>query len=256
MILRAGHKPTEVIMKCKLHKLARGQFITSQPSLARNWGWSIQNVRSLLKNLKLTDAITYETDHQVTVVTIVNYNKYQDIRELDKPTLTDEITDDLTGKSTDAQPTLNRRSTAIKKERIKEPKKKEDKNPPTPLPPTLLINGFDKTYQDWITYKSERKESYTPQGAKAFISKCQRLGPELSEQLMIRAMENNWVGLNENLPFASGVKEAIIEQFGFIPSAEERRNMREKAQNERLLKGLFSDYEQPTIEATCKNNKQ
>lgn len=58
-------------------KLKRGQFVTSYEKLAAANGMTIQQTRTALKQLQLTQEIEYQSTNQYTVITVKNYNLYQ-----------------------------------------------------------------------------------------------------------------------------------------------------------------------------------
>lgn len=84
----------------------RGQLITSREKLAEETGLTIQQVRTGLNRLKSTNEITCETTNRYTLITVVNYNSYQD---------------KSTSKLTNKQPTNNQQIT------IKQPQSKNNK---------------------------------------------------------------------------------------------------------------------------------
>lgn len=55
----------------------RGQLLTSLASLSENVGISTRSVRTALKHLISTSEVTTETTNRWTLVTIVNFEKYQ-----------------------------------------------------------------------------------------------------------------------------------------------------------------------------------
>ena len=73
----------------------RGQLVTSRDELAKAVGISVSSVRTSLDRLKSTNEITFKTTHQYTLITIVNYEKYQgnDINS------TNEIANETTNES-------------------------------------------------------------------------------------------------------------------------------------------------------------
>lgn len=73
----------------------RGQLVTSTQSLAKYTGLSTQSVRTCLMHLISTGEITSESTNRYRIITVVNYDKYQE----------------PTGKSTGNQQTTNRQST-------------------------------------------------------------------------------------------------------------------------------------------------
>ena len=55
----------------------RGQFVTSYPHLARDLGISVMSVRTALNHLKLTGEITVKAYPRYSVITVLNYERYQ-----------------------------------------------------------------------------------------------------------------------------------------------------------------------------------
>ena len=73
-LLSANHKPAkwrDLIIK-------RGQLVTSYEKLAAHNGLSIQQVRTAIEKLQSTNEITYQSTSQYSIITIKNYNLYQD----------------------------------------------------------------------------------------------------------------------------------------------------------------------------------
>lgn len=93
LLLSANHKDEE--WKNKIIK--RGQVITSREHLAIATGLSIQQVRTCLSKLESTNEIKIETTNRYTLITIINYDKYQ--RNIEEPS-TNKITDTSTDTST------------------------------------------------------------------------------------------------------------------------------------------------------------
>lgn len=80
----------------------RGQFITSLPSLASETGFTIQNIRTAIKNLKSTGELTDWHDSKVRIITVVKYDEYQSGNRQSNR------------RPTGNQQTANRRPTAVK----------------------------------------------------------------------------------------------------------------------------------------------
>jgi hypothetical protein len=66
---------------------------------------------------------------------------------------------------------------------------------------------------EWLAYKRERKQGYTPRGARALISKLERWGPEQTAAAIRDSMANNWAGLFEIAATKDG--RAKVEPKGF-----------------------------------------
>jgi hypothetical protein len=60
------------------YKYKRGQFITSLPSLARETGLTIKQVRTALKHLKQTGEVADWHDSRIRIITVLSYDDYQD----------------------------------------------------------------------------------------------------------------------------------------------------------------------------------
>jgi hypothetical protein len=73
-ILRANRSDTE----WRGIKIKKGSFITSRAHLATATGLTERQVRTALKNLKLTNEIDIQTTNQNSIITVNNYNLYQD----------------------------------------------------------------------------------------------------------------------------------------------------------------------------------
>lgn len=81
--------------------ITRGSFITSLPNLAISLGLTVQEVRTALKHLISTGEITDKGTNKYRVITIKNYDLYQQVNSQTNIQLTDN------------QQTTNRQLTAI-----------------------------------------------------------------------------------------------------------------------------------------------
>ena len=73
-LLRANHKDT----KWRGIDINRGQFLTSLDTLSRETGLTIRQVRTALDKLKLTGELTSKTTNKNRLISITNYNNYQE----------------------------------------------------------------------------------------------------------------------------------------------------------------------------------
>ena len=78
MIVHASHKPTIVTYRKKRITLKRGQLAITVKDLANRFNLSIKNIRTILKNLEVANTLAHTLHKQLSVYTIVNYNKFQD----------------------------------------------------------------------------------------------------------------------------------------------------------------------------------
>lgn len=74
LLLEANHEDK----KWQGVTVKRGQKITSYPKLSKNTGISIQSVRTSLNKLKSTGELTVKPQSKYTVISISNYDSYQE----------------------------------------------------------------------------------------------------------------------------------------------------------------------------------
>lgn len=89
--------------------IERGQLVTGRKALAAQTGLSEQTVRTSLNRLKSTNEITIASTNKFSVITIVNYGKFQDVPEMPTSTLTSNLTNN--------QPAANQQLTTNEQEK-------------------------------------------------------------------------------------------------------------------------------------------
>lgn len=77
LLLMANHKEAKIMVNGNLEVVERGQRITSIRKLSDRWKWSTKKVTHFLDQLVKDKMIEYISDSSKTVITIVNYDKYQ-----------------------------------------------------------------------------------------------------------------------------------------------------------------------------------
>lgn len=84
----------------------RGQLVTSYAHLARDLGISVRNARTAIEHLKLTGEVTIRSYAKYSVITVLNYDYYQENRQAKR-------------QASDKQPTSSRQQSKNAKERKK-----------------------------------------------------------------------------------------------------------------------------------------
>jgi len=87
--------------------LSRGQLVTGRKELSINTGLTEQVVRRCLNDLEMNQRINQESTKNGTVITILNYDKYQSIENKQQPSLNQPNNQT----STNNEPTMNQTST-------------------------------------------------------------------------------------------------------------------------------------------------
>jgi hypothetical protein len=74
IILKANFKDT----KWRGITIKRGQLVTGRLALAEQTGLTERQIRTALNKLKTTSNLTIKTTNKYSIITITNYEKYQD----------------------------------------------------------------------------------------------------------------------------------------------------------------------------------
>lgn len=103
-------------------------------------------------------------------------------------------------------------------EREKEREKENDSSPPIVPPDGLaaLSPALQSAVEDWLQYKTEKREPYKPQGLKSLVTEVKnnadRYGDAAVIELIRQCMSNNWRGI-------------IFDRLKKQPSAERGGNV-------------------------------
>jgi len=77
LILMANHEDKKVLVGNSLVLVKRGSRIMSQLKLAERWGWGAGRTRKFLRLLESDNMIAVNATKRYTLITIINYEKYQ-----------------------------------------------------------------------------------------------------------------------------------------------------------------------------------
>lgn len=78
ILLMVNHTDNKIMHDGDLITVKRGQRITSLRQLGDRWSWSITKVDKYLKTLESDGMLVVKKDTKKTVLTVVNYDDYQD----------------------------------------------------------------------------------------------------------------------------------------------------------------------------------
>ena len=152
LLLNANH----TTRKWRGITVKRGQTLTGRIKISEATGISQQSVRTALSNLAKTNEIIIQSTNRFSIITICNYNKYQDTKEpTNQPT---------NQQSTNDQPTANQLPTTNKNEKNvkKEPLDKYEeaslkiKADIIKLFPAIEPH-YDFEFIKWKTYREGKK---------------------------------------------------------------------------------------------------
>ena len=92
LVAMASHKPVQVIYRKKKLTLKRGEISIAYRDLAKKFNLSVQNIKTIIKNLKNSGNINQTLTKNLSIYSIVKYRKYQDLEATTNQKLTNRTT--------------------------------------------------------------------------------------------------------------------------------------------------------------------
>ena len=92
LVAMASHKPVQVVYRKKKLTLKRGEISIAYRDLAKKFNLSMQNIKTIIKNLKNSGNINQTLTKNLSIYSIVKYSKYQDVESKEKQKLADRTT--------------------------------------------------------------------------------------------------------------------------------------------------------------------
>ena len=78
LILMVNHADGKTVLDGKTVSIKRGSKVTSLRQLSERWGWSPSKTRRFLNELENEKMLKVKCDTKKTVITLINYGKFQD----------------------------------------------------------------------------------------------------------------------------------------------------------------------------------
>lgn len=228
MILLANHEPTFFRVRGVKVEVNRGQIGYGSENLARRWQWSRGKVLRFLKELELDEQIVQQKNNVTTLISIVNYDRYQD----------NETANSTASSTTNGQQAVQQ--TDSRRTRLKNDKNdKNDKNGKNeknlkPAEPPASADEPDLIYKNLVdTWFSFYKKNYSAEPTfksidgkaintiKAIAAKRSQaanieLTPESAGQwfdkFLLAAYSIEWLRMNFTLPAISAKIDIILNK--------------------------------------------
>ena len=157
LIMMMNYEDKKLMFNGTLIEVKRGSTITSIRKLSEKWGWSKGKVDHFLKQLQNDKTITYKKDSKKTVVTLENYDLYQNQDLKNGHQKDSELTlNDNRMESRWNQNDTNKNNKEYIKNNKEEEEGGESSNPqPLSFPSPLYKKIFDKwgdiAYRTWFS---------------------------------------------------------------------------------------------------------
>lgn len=226
MVATACWKPTRFSISGATITLERGQLCVSRAQLATAWGWSPSAVERFLTRLQTEQMIERATGQGRTIITICNYDKYQDFGE--QP---GQATGQATGQRSDSHRTTKEQGNkgtieeepngspsnagdagedlfggqleGGKKPAAKsKPSAKVKRQPADPLPDWIPLPAWE----GFLEMRKENGKSPTPRAIELLITKLEKLRSNGHDPgaVLDQSTLNNWTGIFELKDQANG----------------------------------------------------
>ena len=184
LLLDVNHSKNKTLLGNEIIEIEPGEKVTSIRKLCERWGWSNTKVKNFLDLLQKEEMITYKSDTKKTVIKVLNYNDYQQLKKVKNDTKT-------TGKhhENDARTTQkhtnnndNNDNNDNKKDIIYSPAKKQD-----PIPYKEII--------DYLNMRTGSQYRHTTKKTRELIRARWNEGFRLEDfQTVINKKCIEWMG--------------------------------------------------------------
>ncbi len=215
IVAEAAYTERKVDVSGKIITLQRGQLAHSIRFIAKAWGWDKAAVSRFITRLKTETMIETATETGVTIITVCNYNKYQDRASAPET-------------ATETAPETGARQHRDRLKEGEEGKKVGGKPPTTPVPrerphqgalPLVIEGGGGKPVdpvvaalttvasfdaaKSFIAFRKGIKKPLTETGAKRLASNLRQIverGGDADDALGL-AEERGWQGMKPDWYF-------------------------------------------------------
>lgn len=204
LLLNATHQEYDVLFKGKRITLNKGQLITGRKTIASDLNISESKVQRTLKMFEIEHQIEQQTSSKNRLVSIVNWNKYQENEQQNKQQVNNNRT------TSEQQVNTNKNIKNIKNDKnINKKESKKEKN----TVPTFddLINAYttDKALQEelrnHLAVRKSKRGAMTNRALELSFQKLDKLtssftgnDKEIAKIAIVQqSIENGWVGFFE-----------------------------------------------------------
>lgn len=209
LILMANHEEKKMPLDGHLFIIKRGQTFTSVRSLADRWGWSKVKVSRFLTLLEEDEMVKLERSKNGTLLTLVNYDNFQDCRD-DKKT--------PSGHQTDTKRTISGRNNNDNNEN-----NENNDNNITPLPPSkgertqrYFPNDelLEKTFSDFREMRKKIKAPMTDRAIELMVNKINKHDPDVAVKMLEQSIVRGWKDIYELKDDKGTSKDSLAEKWG------------------------------------------
>jgi hypothetical protein len=204
LLMMANHEDKDIYFDGGVYRVERGQKLTSIRKLSEEWGWSRTKTTKFQNDLKKAEMISLKSDTKKTVVTIVNYNNYQDIEIQKEPPTSHKQATEKPQKDT------NKNDKELKNEKKK-----------------IYIGAYhfsdneilQSAFNDFLEMRKAIKKPMTERAIKNLAVKLNKLSPDIYTQadILDQSINHSW---QDVYPLKNDFVSSRRKTKEIIPSAE------------------------------------
>lgn len=190
LLLNATHKEIPALFKGKKIILQKGQLITGRKSMASQLKISESKIYRIINDFKSEQQIEQQTSNQNSLISILNWDKYQQSEQQNEQQMNNERT-------TNEQPVnTNKNVKNIKNEKniIKKEKEKKKKTFDDVFTENNFSELLEMTLRDFIDMRRSIKKPMTTKALELLISNLNKLSSDDKEKIAIlnQSIERGW----------------------------------------------------------------
>lgn len=190
LLLNATHQNKDAVFAGKKITLHPGQLITGRKSIQEQFGINESKVQRILKFFETEQQIEQQTSNKNRLISIVNWNLYQDIEQQNEQLVNNSCTTDehqMNNQCTTNEQQVN----TNKNERIKECKNEINNSPIEPDWHERFSPAMGEKLDEWLAYKAEKRQKYKPQGLKTLLSKTEKEIAKYGEEAVMDVIDSS-----------------------------------------------------------------
>lgn len=192
LLLSATHKEYDSILEGKRITLKKGQLITGRKSIADKLKISESKVQRILKCFENEQQIKQQTNPRNRVITILNWDKYQQLEQQTEQQLNNKRTtsEQQVNTNNNINNVIMKQCNKNKKEKTTEFDKLIDDN-------FKSNEDLKNTVYEFIKMRKAIKKPLTTRGLELMINKLYKITTNANEQIEIlnNSIMNNWQGI-------------------------------------------------------------
>lgn len=179
LLLTVNHEDKEILFNGNFTVIKRGQTLTSLTKLSDRWGWSRKKTTKFLNELKMASMLDFESNNKRTVVTVINYDVYQDLGTAEEPQKNRRGTAEEPQRNTNKELINNYRNN--ERNNIGNLLKTDNKE---------LVSAFN----DFIDMRKKIKKPMTERAISNMVAKLKRMSPDefVQADILDQSINNSW----------------------------------------------------------------